>query len=154
MLVGLIATARGTLGMLPLNRMFYSTTLGCGSCGNGLLAFVLAGDQRTVVLFCLNCGTWYPSVDEINEHWEIAEGLNYDGHDDGLVIAPSGDLVIQAIASSVTFPPARWATADEVKAFGWERYLDLTAHNWRPEQADWWRERVLGILDHVGPRRV
>jgi hypothetical protein len=26
------------------------------------VAFVLAADGRTAVLFCLNCGTWYPSA--------------------------------------------------------------------------------------------
>ena len=117
--------------------MFQSTTLGCGRCGNGLVAFVLAADGGRVVLFCMNCGTWYPSADH-DEQGELLDGTTPEGPE---WVLPGSDC-------SVRFPPARWATAEEVREFGWGSYLDVHAlpPTWSPEDQPWWPERVWGIV--------
>jgi hypothetical protein len=116
--------------------VFLSASLGCGCCGNGLVAFVLAADGRRVVMFCLNCGTWYPTPDH------DADGDLLDGADAG-----GEDLVLSGAGCSVRFPPARWATADEVTVFGWGEYLDPSCpagNPWLPEREPWWEKRIRG----------
>jgi hypothetical protein len=116
--------------------MFHSTSLGCGCCGNGLVAFVLTADGRRLVLFCLNCGTWYPSVN----HDAVGELQD--------CTAPEGsELILPEAGCSIRFPPARWATVEEVRAYGWGDYLDqrYPGHNWSPEEREWWPERIRGI---------
>lgn len=116
--------------------MFHSARLGCGGCGNGLVAFVLAADGRSVVQFCLNCGNWYATT-ACDADGELLEGTGPQGP----------DLALPEIGCSVRFPPARWATADEVRAFGWGEYLNPRApagHAWSPEREPWWEDRVRG----------
>ncbi len=116
--------------------MFQCARFWCDCCGNGLVAFVLAADGRRVVMFCLNCGTWYPS----------------DAHDrDGALLvatpAEGPDLVLRGVGISVRFPPARWATAEEVRGFGWGDHLDKgPPPDWRPEDQEWWPRRLWGII--------
>jgi hypothetical protein len=82
-------------------------------CGNGIVGFVLAADGQRVVMVCINCGTWYPSA----EH-DVDRVLLFDS-------LPQGpDRVLPSIGCSVLFPPARWATGDEVRAFGWGDLID------------------------------
>ncbi len=117
--------------------MFQGTSLGCGCCGNGLVAFVLASDGSSVVLFCLNCGTWYASVAH------DASGELFD------TVTPEGtEMALPGSDCSVRFPPARWATVEEVRAAGWGDYLDgrFRPPDWSPENEPWWPTRVRGII--------
>jgi hypothetical protein len=107
--------------------MFYSPTLGCSTCGNGLVAFVVAADGKRLVLFCVQCGTWYPSV-EHNPSRELLDST----------VAEGPDLHHVGCDCSVKFPPARWATAEEVRHYGWAEYLLPEPNRWSPEK--WWPE--------------
>lgn len=120
------------------SAVFLSASLGCGGCGNGLVAFVLAADGRRVVMFCLNCGAWYPTPAH-DANGELLAGVDAEGD----------DLVLIGVGCSVRFPAARWATADEVKSFGWGEYLDPrdpAGHPWLPEREPWWETRVRGQI--------
>ena len=103
-----------------------------------MVVFVLAANGRRVVLFCLNCGTWYTTIAHDGDG-ELLESTTPEG--------PA--LVLPEIGCSVRFPPARWATPDEVRAFGWGEYLDPrypAGHPWLPEREPWWEDRVRGNL--------
>jgi hypothetical protein len=117
--------------------MFYSPRLGCSACGNGLVAFVVAADGKRLVLFCLQCGTWYPSV-EHNANLELLDST----------LAEGPDLQLVGCDCSVKFPPARWATAEEVREFGWGDYLHPEPNHWSPDWA-WsegeWAARLRGV---------
>jgi hypothetical protein len=48
----------------------------------------------------------------------------------------------------VKFPPARWATAEEVRAYGWGDYLKPEPIDWSPEKvwpAAEWEARLRGV---------
>jgi hypothetical protein len=116
--------------------VFYSAKLWCGGCGNGLVAFVIAVDGERLVLFCLQCGTWYPSIDhDANRKlldWTVAEGP---------------DLQLAGGDCSVKFPQARWATADEIRDFGWAEVMNPEPCCWLPETLEstaQWEERLRG----------
>jgi hypothetical protein len=116
--------------------VFYRTTLGCSVCGNGLVAFVVAADGQRLVLFCVQCGTWYASIDHHNH--QLSDSIAAEGP----------DLHLGGCGCSVKFPPARWATAEEVRDFGWGDYLDPEPNLWSPHQA-WseaeWAARLRGV---------
>ena len=109
----------------------------CGGCGNGLVAFVLCADGQRVVMFCLNCGTWYPT-DAHSVEGELLLGATAEGP----------DLALGEAGVSVRFPPARWATAEEVRGFGWGNYLDTEGlpPDWQPECQEWWPRRLRGEI--------
>ena len=89
-------------------------------------------------MFCLNCGTWYPTP----AHDAAGELLDGTG-------PKEPDLVLPEVGCSVRFPPARWATDDEVRAFGWGAHLDPrcpAGHPWLPECEPWWEARVRGEI--------
>jgi hypothetical protein len=117
--------------------VFYRSRLGCYACSNGLVAFVVAADGKRLVLFCLQCGTWYPSV-EHNANLELLDST----------VAEGPDLQLIGCDCSVKFPPARWATAEEVRDFGWTDYLDPEPNRWSPAQ-EWseaeWAARLRGV---------
>jgi len=117
--------------------VFYSPTLRCAICGNGLVAFVVAADGKRLVRFCVQCGTWYPSVDH-NADLELL----------GATVAEGPDLQLVGCDCSVKFPPARWATAEEVRDFGWSDYLNPEPNRWSPDQV-WsegeWAARLRGM---------
>jgi len=72
-----------------------------------------------------------------SEEGELMEGT----------LAKGPDLILPELGCSVRFPPARWATPDEVRAFGWGDYLDPkspSGNPWLPEEEPWWAERVRG----------
>jgi hypothetical protein len=117
--------------------MFSSARLGCSICGNGLVAFVVAADGQRLVLFCLQCGTWYVSV-EHNANCELADSTAAEGP----------DLHLVGCDCYVKWPPARWATAQEVRAYGWGDYLNPEPNHWAPDQV-WseaeWSARMRGV---------
>jgi hypothetical protein len=103
--------------------VFHSTTLGCSTCGSGIVAFVVAAESRHLVLFCIQCGAWYAT----------AEHHNHQLTD--LTSAEGPDLRLAGCDCSVKFPPARWATAEEVRDFGWGDYLAPEPNPWSPDKA-------------------
>jgi hypothetical protein len=116
--------------------VFFSPTLGCSRCGSGIVAFVVAADGKRLVLFCVQCGTWYASIEHHSHQlldWTLAEGP---------------DLQLAGCDCSVKLPPARWATAEEVRAFGWGDYLNPEPICWSPDQV-WstaeWEARLRGV---------
>lgn len=117
--------------------MFYSPKLGCSICSYGLVAFVVAAGGKRLVLFCLQCGTWYPSI-EHNANLELLDST----------VAEGPDLQLVGFDCSVKFPPARWATAEEVRAYGWGDYLHPEPNRWLPDQT-WseaeWTARLRGM---------
>jgi hypothetical protein len=116
--------------------MFYSPTLGCSVCDNGFVAFVVAADGKRLVLFGVQCGTWYASIEHHNH--QLSDSTAAEGP----------DLQLVACDCSVKFPPARWATAEEVRDFGWGDYLNREANRWSPDQV-WpeaeWAARLRGV---------
>ena len=129
--------------------MFHNPKFSCDRCGSGLMAFVMAGDHKTVVLFCLNCGTWYANIE--NDRVRRADGMNLSNPDHPVIKEPieetaSGEIILTELGCCVSFPPARWATEEEIINFGWGRHLsDQHANDWLPECRDWWSRRVRGL---------
>jgi hypothetical protein len=116
--------------------VFYRPKLGCSVCGNGLVAFVVAADGKRLVLFCIQCGTWYASIE--HENYQLSDST----------VAEGPDLHLVECDCSVKFPPARWATAEEVRDFGWGDYLDPEPIRWLPDQlwpAEEWAARLRGV---------
>ena len=55
------------------------------------------------MLFCVQCGTWYASTEHHNH--QLSDSTAAEGP----------DLRLAGCDCSVKFPPARWATAEEVR---------------------------------------
>ena len=129
--------------------MFHNPNFTCDRCGNGLMAFVMTSDQKTIVLFCLNCGTRYTKIE--NDRVDRATGINLNNPDHPVIKEPieetaSGEIVLTELGCSVSFPPARWATEEEIINFGWAKYLsDKHTNNWLPEGKNWWSRRIRGL---------
>jgi hypothetical protein len=87
---------------LARRRFWYAAVI-CPSCQAGELAFVLAADGQTLVLFCCECDACYLDPAEVTAA--------------AAVIPEPPEFRVAGV--SVRFPEARWATAAEVNARGW-----------------------------------
>ena len=119
------------------NDMIVPSYLGCGCCGNGIVAFVLAEDGSSVVVFCTNCGAWYTSTDR-NQDGELIE----------FTFVKDPKMFLSGVGCSVQFPPARWATKDEISASKWGTFITSQCMDidWKAEDEEWWSRRIHGII--------
>jgi hypothetical protein len=89
----------------------------CCDCA-GLVAFVYAPERAAIGMVCLNCGIWYLSVKDgkpADLTWPSAE-------------AP--DRLPEL--GRVSFPPARWATREEIESAGWAEAMSPEPNPWDP----------------------
>jgi hypothetical protein len=110
---------------------------------------VISGDEKTIVLLCLNCGTWYTQIE--NNRVNRVNGINLSNPEHPFVKEPiaetaSGEIILTDLGCCVSFPPARWATAAEIIDFGWGEYRVEGASHWLPEHSDWWPRRIRGCF--------
>lgn len=89
--------------------MFYVKPY-CPVCGQGMLGFRMCSDGRTIVLLCEECGAVFLRPDEITSE---------------TALHPSWpDYVIEGLGcSTAIYAGARWATRDEIRKAGFERFI-------------------------------
>lgn len=89
--------------------MFYARD--CPICGaDGAVGFRMCSDGKTIVLVCDECDSVWLRPDQITG--------------ETLILASGPDLIIEGLGCSISVAHgAHWATLDEIRAAGLERFI-------------------------------